>query len=103
MKAIPVAALLMALGATPVLAQQQYTYPSDSPPPARSQGVYPMDQQAQTPQSDTRRSGDLENLRHDQMSSPNTKGETVPESPTTGLPQPQARDNPGRLESTPKP
>jgi|GEM_PF-6692128 hypothetical protein len=102
MKAVSAAALFLALGAAPVLAQQQYPYPSDTPPAARSQ-TDSTEQQAQTPQSDLNRPGDVETLRRDHMSSPNVTGESVPESPSTGVPEPQSSDNPGRLDSTPRP
>ncbi|MBC7951417.1 MAG: hypothetical protein H7Z12_06270 [Rhodospirillaceae bacterium] len=99
-KAIPVMAVLAIAVATPALAQQQN--PSDNPatnsqPSSREDA----DQQARTP--DERSSGEIETLRQRSMSSPNIKGEAVPENPATGVPAPEGRDDPKRLESVPRP
>lgn len=98
MNAILAAALLVAASAVPALAQQQY--PSDTPPQARSQDQM-MDQQAQTPQENQSQPGEVETLKQEHMSSPNVKGESVPES-ETGIPEPGASDE-RQLESVPRP
>lgn len=100
MNAVLAAALLVAVAAAPALAQQQQ-YPSDTPPPARSQDQ--MDQQAQTPQEERSRPGDIESLKQDHMTSPNVTGESVPESTETGLPEPGASSEQLRRESVPRP
>ncbi|MBC7905912.1 MAG: hypothetical protein H7Y60_04080 [Rhodospirillaceae bacterium] len=101
-KAIPVIAALAIAAATPALAQQQY--PSDnstttSQPSSREES----EEQARTPETDERSSGSVETLRDRSMSSPNVKGEAVPENPATGVPDPSGRGDPRRLESVPRP
>lgn len=80
------AALIGVLASGPALAQQAYPYP---PAPA-DQGYAPgeTDQQAQTPRDHPPQSGKVDQLRTDQMSSPNVRGERVPENPSTGLAEP---------------
>ncbi|MBI5162323.1 MAG: hypothetical protein HY985_00305 [Magnetospirillum sp.] len=86
MKPLLAAAVVGALASGPALAQQSYPYP---PAPA-DQGYAPggIDQQAQMPREDGRERGKVDQLRTDKMSSPNIRGERVPENPSTGLPEP---------------
>lgn len=45
-------------------------------------------EQAEIPGEESGRTGEVETLRSDKMSSPNVRGEPVPEDPTTGIPAP---------------
>lgn len=100
-KAVPILAVFAALAATPAMAQQQYNsdYPATTAQPS---GRYDAEQQARTPE-DNKPTGTVETLRDKSMSSPNVKGQRVPEDPNTGVPEAQSRDNPKGLEGTPRP
>jgi len=103
-QAIPVVAALAIASAAPALAQQEYRYPSDTSPPPQSREDSQRDQQARTPEADKQDdAGEIETLRSRSMSAPNVKGDAVPESPATGVPQPDAAGNPKSLESIPRP
>lgn len=105
-KAIPVMAALAIATVTPALAQQQYPPDNSTSNPAASQPSsrsYDQDQQARTPDPNADRPGTVETLRERGMSSPNVQGEAVPENPATGVPAPEGRDDPKRLESVPRP
>lgn len=102
MKPISIFSLIAALAAGPALAQDYPRYPADEPGTAGRVLVIPeSEQEAQAREAEPRVPGAIETLRSDSMSSPNVQGETVPEDPATGLPQPGA--DPRRLESVPKP
>ena len=112
-KAIPVMAALAIAAAAPALAQE-YRYPADnstttttSPPSdttTQSREEWERDQQARTPESSEREHpGTVETLRSKSMSSPNVEGDRVPETPSTGVPAPEAAGNPKSLESVPRP
>lgn len=96
---VPALVILASFLAVPAFAQQS-TMPEDSNRP-RTQRNY--DQQSQTPAPEWERKGSVETLRQKHMSSPNVQGEAVPENPSTGIPDPSARNNPKRLESVPRP
>lgn len=61
----------------------------------------PDDQQAQTP--DRRHRGEIETLRRDNMSSPNVKGQQVPEDTETGAAAPEQRGRAKREEGSIRP
>lgn len=96
-------AVLAALAVPPAAAQTYPPYPADEPGTAgRVQEDIPQDEQeAELREPEPGRRGQIETLRSDKMSSPNVRGETVPEDPESGVPRPRA--DPRRLESVPKP
>jgi hypothetical protein len=101
-KAIPVMAVLAMAAATPVLAQQQY--PADnSTTTSQPRSREDAGEQARVPDSNERSEGSVETLRQRGMSSPNVQGDAVPENPATGVPAPEGRGDPKRLESVPRP
>lgn len=91
MKTLLCAALLSVLAVMPAAAQSQSGKSSDRYTRERPQQG--TDQQAQTREG--QRSGEVETLRNKHMSSPNVKGEQVPEEPATGVPMP---DQSGRAK-----
>lgn len=87
---LAVASLVLAMATAPAQAQSQSSdrYRRDEPPSASS----PYDQQSQASEQRARK-GEVENLRTNRaMSAPNVRGETVPESPNTGIPEAQERN-----------
>lgn len=94
-------AILLTVATLPALAQS--SAPSDRYTPTQPQaGVTGNDQQAQTP-NDRRHSGAVENLRSEHMSSPNVKGQRVPENPETGAAAPELRGQPKQNEGVTRP
>lgn len=87
MKSFVCAAVLAALTAMPAAAQSMSQPETPSDRYNREQAGESRDQQAQTPEQ--RKSGEIETLRRDQMSSPNVKGQRVPENTETGVPEAQ--------------
>jgi hypothetical protein len=102
MKPIPILALFAALSTGPALAQDYPRYPADQPDTtSRVQVIPESEQEARMPDAEQHEPGEIETLRSDSMSSPNVWGETTPEDPATGLPQPGA--NPRQIETLPRP
>lgn len=96
MKTLICAAVLAALTAMPATAAERPTGTTSDrytrePAPERD------DQQAQNREQE-RRSGEIETLRRDHMSSPNVKGQQVPEDTSTGAAAPEQRDQPKQTE-----
>ncbi|MGE5515721.1 MAG: hypothetical protein ACM31D_07835 [Bacteroidota bacterium] len=83
------AAILAALTALPAAAAEP---PSDATSDRYTREPAPdrNDQQAQSRERE-RRSGEIETLRRDHMSSPNVKGQQVPEDTSTGAAAPEQR------------
>lgn len=102
MKTLICAAVLAALAALPASAQSSSESSSDRYTRDRPQSnVDQTDQQAQTP--DRRHRGEIETLRRDNMSSPNIKGERVPEDTQTGAAAPEQRGDAKRTEGAIRP
>lgn len=99
MRTLFCAVVLAALATGPVAAQSTSEPPSDRY--TRDRPQTDADQQAQT--RDRRHSGQVETLRRDHMSSPNVKGESVPEDPATGVPEPTRRSRPSGEDQPSRP
>lgn len=92
MRTLLCATALALLAALPAAAQSNAESSSDRYTRDRPQtNVDRPDQQAQT--RDRRHSGEVETLRSRNMTSPNVKGENVPENTETGAAAPEERGN----------
>lgn len=92
----PAALALAMLAGIPAQAQSdRYTRPEPQAAPTDN------DQQAQTPEQ--RKAGEIEDLRQKSMSSPNVRGQKVPEDPATGVPEAQQGSQPKREEGGMRP
>lgn len=87
MKTFVYAAVLTVLVAGPATAQSMSQPETPSDRYTRERPDDSDDQQAQT--REQRKSGEIETLRRDHMSSPNVKGQRVPEDTETGVPEAQ--------------
>lgn len=101
MKTFVLAALLATLAAMPAAAQSMSQPETPSDRYNRERPDDSRDQQAQT--REQRKTGEIETLRQKSMSSPNVKGQRVPEDPETGVPEPRQGGGAGQNEGGTRP
>lgn len=101
MKTFVCAALLAVVAAGPVAAQSMSQPETPSDRYTRERPDDSRDQQAES--REQRKTGEIETLRQKSMSSPNVKGQQVPENPETGVPEPRQGGSGGQNEGGTRP